>query len=113
MLGLFIVPGSEMPARLLAAVPDLQGGSAASASSAPAAGNGSATGAGAAAALDSRGGTPVGGDLLGSFQLLKADVKDPLVRQFVGGLVTGISPVPEFEVLASREVQQAGKGVGG
>ena len=112
MLGLFIVPGSEMPARLLAAVPDLQGGSsAASASAAPAAGNSSATGAGAAAG--SRGGTPVGGDLLGSFQLLKADVKDPLVRQFVGGLVTGISPVPEFAVLASREVLHAGKGVGG
>ena len=111
MLGLFIVPGSEMPARLLAAVPDLQGGGAASASAVLAVGNAPAAGAGAAAA-GSRGGTPVGGDL-GCFQLLKADVKDPLVRQFVGGLVTGISPVPEFVVLASREVQQAGKGSGG
>lgn len=102
-MGLFIVQGMEMPARLLAAVPDLQGGVTA-ASAAPAA----VSGPGGAGAAGSRGSTPIGGHLLGSFQLLKADVKDPLVRQFVGGLVTGISPVPEFAVLASREVQRSG-----
>lgn len=38
------------------------------------------------------------------FQLLKADVTDPLVRQFVGQLVAGCSPVPEFTLVSSRQV---------
>ena len=77
VMGILIVPGAEIPQQLIASVPDLYGNS-------------------------SNLQNGVGGV---SFQLLKADTKDPLVRQFVGGLVTGISPVPEFTVLSSREVQ--------
>ena len=78
-MGIFIVPGTEMPAQLLASVPDIRAGPAGSAPSSSG---------------------------CGTFQLLKADTKDPLVRQFVGGLVTGRSPVPDFMVLSSREVQR-------
>ena len=85
-----IVPGSEMPYQLLASVPDLHGVSSSSASVPP-----------------SSGGGP---ESASSFQLLKADTKDPLVRQFVGGLVTGISPVPDYVVLGSREVQRNERG---
>jgi hypothetical protein len=81
-MGVFIVQGTEMPPQLLASVPDLQGSSDSDLSSS----------------------SPSGGGRY--FQLLKAETKDPLVRQFVGGLVTGISPVPDFAVLSSREVQQ-------
>ncbi len=41
----------------------------------------------------------------GQFQLLKADTKDPLVRQFVGGLVTGRSPTPDYSVVFTRELE--------
>ena len=79
-MGVIIVPGTEISPRLLSRVPDLSEGS------------GSGGGGGTSAA-------PL-------FQLLKADVKDPLVRQFIGGLVTGLSPVPEFSVVSTREVQR-------
>ena len=90
-MGIMIVPGSEMPHQLLASVPDLHGASSSSAASVP-----PSAAAGAAGGSES------------SFQLLKADTKDPLVRQFVGGLVTGISPVPDYVSLSSREVQRGG-----
>lgn len=38
------------------------------------------------------------------FQLLRADMNDPLVRQFVGQLLTSTSPVPDYRITSSRMV---------
>mmetsp|Transcript_21361 Transcript_21361/g.46701 ORF Transcript_21361/g.46701 Transcript_21361/m.46701 type:complete len:372 (+) Transcript_21361:177-1292(+) len=39
------------------------------------------------------------------FQWLKAEPKDPLVRQFVSSLIVGNSPVPQYNVVASCLIQ--------
>jgi len=41
---------------------------------------------------------------LEQWQLSKADPKDPLIRQFVSGLITGQSPVQQFDIVATREL---------
>jgi hypothetical protein len=78
VVGVLIVRGLEPPTDLLVHVPDLHGAS---------------TQQGCASSDGER------------FQVMKADIKDPLVRQFVGGLVTGVSPMPDYQVMHSRELQ--------
>lgn len=41
------------------------------------------------------------------FQILKADTKDPLIRQFVGKIITGTSPVQEFSSISFNQSQKA------
>ncbi|GAX77748.1 hypothetical protein CEUSTIGMA_g5191.t1 [Chlamydomonas eustigma] len=78
VMGVLIVRGLEPPADLLKLVPDLQGDSM------------------------QQGYVASDGE---QYQVIKADTKDPLIRQFVGGLMVGVSPMPDYQVMHSRELQ--------
>lgn len=41
------------------------------------------------------------------FQILKADTRDPLIRQFVGKIMVGTSPVQEFSSVAYSQSHRA------
>lgn len=50
---------------------------------------------------------------ISDFQVLKADTRDPLVRQFVGKVISASSPVTEFQSVVYLQSQRTGPGGGG